>query len=138
MNDHLTEPWGLLDDFGEGGTGGAPAAVHAGLAPDVAPGADDASRRQREREALLDEAVRAARVAVQTIQATFDAGAADIDDAIKALGPLHRVLEAYERREASLKLGGAVSQAVLTIVLDGTPQEPPAGKRRRVADVIAL
>lgn len=134
MTHALSEPWGLLGEFGDAEPECPPSPLPA--APDTTDNTDAQVRRQMEREALLDEALRAARATVRIIQTTVDAGGADLDDAIRALAPLHRVLEAYDRKEAAQKLGSTVAQAVLTIVLDDTPQVPAGRKRHPPADVI--
>lgn len=130
----LSEPWGLLGEFGDA----EPECRASPLPtpPDTIGDAGARARRHQEREALLDEALHAARAAVRIIQSTVDAGGADLDDAIRALAPLHRVLEAYDRKEAAQNLGSTVAQAALTIVLDDTPQVPVGRNRRPPAEVI--
>lgn len=121
-----------------------PMAPSAAQLVDSAPPADGTpDTRQAAREALNDEAAAAARKAVALIRRGLDTGAADFDDAVRALPALHKVVESYERHEAAKRAGGAMVAAVLQIVLDDSVVQVAPPKRTRAAvqadpDVIDL
>ncbi len=76
MTHALSEPWSLLGEFGDAEPECPPSPLTA--APDTTDNTDAQARRQMEREALLDEALRATRAAVRIIQTTVEAGGADL------------------------------------------------------------
>lgn len=112
-----------------------PATAPPPLAPQ-APQVEDIDAPQR--RALTGKALQAAHNAVDVIAETFAAKGADFDDAVKALPHLHRVLEHVEKLEAARKTATTMPTAVLTIVLDGTPQVAPPRKRRPTPEVIDI
>jgi hypothetical protein len=81
------------------------------------------------RQELTTKALRASHLAVDTIIAAFETRGADIDDAIKALPQLHRVLEHVEKLDVAKKAGTAGASALLVIVLDDDVTQIPPPRR---------
>ena len=81
---------------------------------------------------MLDDVMLAVRDAVRVLRRTFEENGADFDDACKALPLLHRVLEHTDKMKAAVKETKSAPMLTFTIVLDGTPQEAPPGRRPRL------
>jgi hypothetical protein len=155
MTTHTADPWAELDALltDAGIEGPAPGAQEVEPAP-VLSWPDDSLALQvpeplpaaapakpitsdtdaEQRRALTAKALQAAHHAIDVIAETFAARGADFDDAVKALPHLHRVLEHVEKLEAARKTASVMPTAVLTIVLDGTPQVAPARQRRPITE----
>ena len=92
--------------------------------------------RKEARDALVEDALRAAHDALRVIRQTFDDKTADFDDACKALPLVHRVLEHVDRMEAATKSAAELPRLSFHIVLDATMQEAPPRRAVRVTPVV--
>jgi hypothetical protein len=90
----------------------------------IVPIADARARRER-REALADEAMETSVAIMRVIRTTFEEHGADFDDAVKALGPVHRVMEHADKMAAAREQPQVTTAPLIfNIILDDTPQEP--------------
>ena len=94
------------------------------------------TERTEARDALVEDALRAAHDALRVIRRTFDDKTADFDDACKALPLVHRVLEHVDRMEAATKSAADLPRLSFHIVLDATMQEAPPRRAVRVTPVV--
>ena len=118
-----------------------PVTTHAEVPMLPDPAADAAlavatTARKEARDALVEDALRAAHDALRVIRQTFDNKTADFDDACKTLPLVHRVLEHVDRMEAATKSTADLPRLSFHIVLDATMQEAPPRRSVRVTPVV--
>lgn len=136
MTEAAADLWADLDALFDGVEVAAAPLVVQPFEPPAVPAAalDVTGRRKVDRDALVDEALKAAAQCLTVIRDTFESKGADFDDACKALPLLHRVLEHVEKLDAAQKAGAAWPVVNFSIVLDdNVPQDPPPRRKRAVA-----